>query len=350
MLSSVLKALNNQVWAPIEKALPSGTTTVIVSPDGELSFVSFATLLTSDDRFVGEKYSVSYVASGRDLLREAKAPAGSKTTMRVFANPDFGGIVAAQPVDQKNVVALRSVEMRDLQGISLPSLPGTEKESAELAARAKKSGWQPQTYLGPNATKAELQKVNSPRILHLATHGFFLSEVQLGGQELKPLQRGEEIPKAKFVNPMHRSGLALAGAQRTLQAWAKGEVPPAENDGIVTAEDVGGLKLDGTWLVVLSACDTGGGEARAGEGVMGLRRGFIQAGAQNLLMTLWPISDETTVHIMLDFYDAAFKTGNAPQALADTQRDWLMKLRKERGLLDAVRLAGPFIISSQGKL
>ncbi len=350
MLSSVLKALNNQVWAPIEKALPSGTTTVIVSPDGELSFVSFATLLTSDDRFVGEKYSVSYVASGRDLLREAKAPAGSKTTMRVFANPDFGGIVAAQPVDQKNVVALRSVEMRDLQGISLPSLPGTEKESAELAARAKKSGWQPQTYLGPNATKAELQKVNSPRILHLATHGFFLSEVQLGGQELKPLQRGEEIPKAKFVNPMHRSGLALAGAQRTLQAWAKGEVPPAENDGIVTAEDVGGLKLDGTWLVVLSACDTGGGEARAGEGVMGLRRGFIQAGAQNLLMTLWPISDETTVHIMLDFYDAAFKTGNAPQALADMQRDWLMKLRKERGLLDAVRLAGPFIMSSQGKL
>jgi CHAT domain-containing protein len=66
-------------------------------------------------------------------------------------------------------------------------------------------------------------------------------------------------------------------------------------------------------------------------------------------MTLWPISDETTVQIMLDFYDAALKTGNAPQALADTERDWLVKLRKERGLLDAVRLAGPFIMSSQGK-
>ena len=148
---------------------------------------------------------------------------------------------------------------------------------------------------------------------------------------------------------MNRSGLALAGAQKTLQAWAKGEVPPIENDGIVTAEDVGGLKLDSTWLVVLSACDTGSGEAKAGEGVMGLRRGFIQAGAQNLLMTLWPISDETTVQIMLDFYDAAFKSGNAPQALADTQRDWLVKLRKEHGLLEAVRLAGPFIMSSQGK-
>ena len=126
-------------------------------------------------------------------------------------------------------------------------------------------------------------------------------------------------------------------------------MPPTENDGIVTAEEVGGLKLEGTQLVVLSACETGSGEARAGEGVMGLRRGFIQAGAKNLLMTLWPISDETTVKIMLDFYDAADKSHNAPQALADVQRDWLVKLRKERGLLAAVNLAGPFIMSSQGK-
>src|SRR4029077_11161209 len=122
-----------------------------------------------------------------------------------------------------------------------------------------------------------------------------------------------------------------------------------ENDGIVTAEEVGGLKLDGTWLVVLSACDTGGGEAKGGDGAWGLRRGLFKAGAQNLLMTLGPISDETTVQIMLDFYDTAFKSGDAPQALADTERDWLVKLRKERGLLPAVQLAGPFIMSSQGK-
>jgi CHAT domain-containing protein len=137
--------------------------------------------------------------------------------------------------------------------------------------------------------------------------------------------------------------------QRACYRRQRGEVLPTENDGIVTAEEAGGLKLDGTWLVVLSACETGSGEARAGEGVMGLRRGFIPAGAQNLLLTLWPISDETTVQIMLDFYDAAFKSGNAPQALADVSRDWLVKLRKERGLLDANRLAGPFIMTSQGK-
>ena len=148
---------------------------------------------------------------------------------------------------------------------------------------------------------------------------------------------------------MHRSGLALAGAQTTIEAWKREEVPPVENDGILTAEDVSTLDLEGTWLVTLSACDTGAGEARAGEGVMGLRRGFIQAGAQNLLMTLWPMSDEVTVQIMSDFYEAAHNSGNAPEALAKVQRDWLVKLRKEQGLASAVNLAGPFIMSSQGK-
>jgi CHAT domain-containing protein len=152
-----------------------------------------------------------------------------------------------------------------------------------------------------------------------------------------------------FKNPMHRGGLALAGAQTTLEAWKAGEVPPVENDGILTVEDVAALDLKGTWLVTLSACDTGSGEAKAGEGVMGLRRGFMQAGAQNLLMTLWPISDKFTVRIMSDFYEAAHKSGNAPEALAKIQRSWLVNLRNEQGLSSAVNLAGPFIMSSQGR-
>jgi CHAT domain-containing protein/tetratricopeptide (TPR) repeat protein len=346
-LSTVLKKLHEQLWAPLERALPEGTATVIVSPDAELSFISFATLLTPAGRFVCEKYFVRYAASGRDLLREAKPTAVPTTTMRVFANPDFALSNAVEAAAKTNEVGLRSVEMRDLQCISLPNLPGTEKESVALEELAKKSGWQAQANLGPNATEAEMRKVNSPRILHLATHGFFLPESGVGVS--KRTGDAADIPEGKLVNPMHRNGLAMTGAQHTLQAWAKGEVPPIENDGIVTAEEVGGLKLDGTWLVTLSACDTGSGEARTGEGVLGLRRGFIQSGAQNLLMTLWPISDGTTVQIMLDFYDAAFKSGNAPRALANTQRDWLVKLRNERGLLAAVQLAGPFIISSQGK-
>jgi tetratricopeptide (TPR) repeat protein len=346
-MSTLLRALHDQVWAPIEKILPNDSKTIIVSPDSELSFISFATLLMADNRFLSEKYSIRYVASGRDLLRETKPEPSPTTTMRIFANPDFAGGTGAPAQQNTNAVALRSVETRDLENLSLPNLPGTEKESAALEARAKQSGWQPEVILGANATEAELRKTNSPRILHLATHGFFLPEKRAA--VLPNTRSTTEVYKGKLVNPMQRSGLALTGAQGTFQSWMRGEVPDPENDGIVTAEEVGGLKLDGTWLVALSACDTGSGEAKAGEGVMGLRRGFIQSGSRNLLMTLWPISDETTVQIMTDFYDTAFKTNDAPQALADAQRDWLVKLRKEKGLLAAVRLAGPFIMSSQGR-
>ena len=203
------------------------------------------------------------------------------------------------------------------------------------------------------ATKVALLKIHSPYILHLATHGFFAKEDPTATQTESEvsLNDRQSVTKSKFFkNPMHRSGLALAGAQTTIEAWKRDEVPPVENDGILTAEDVSSLDLQGTWLVTLSACDTGSGEARAGEGVMGLRRGFIQAGAQNLLMTLWPISDEVTVQIMSDFYEAAHTSGNAPEALAKVQRDWLVKLSKEQGLASAVNLAGPFIMSSQGSL
>src|SRR4029077_3939134 len=119
--------------------------------------------------------------------------------------------------NRETVVALRSVEMRDLQSISLPPLPGT---AAEAAALEKRFGGSAKVFLGPNATKAELRQVNSPHTLHLATHGFFLPEIELGKPNNVP-GREEEIPKGKLVNPMHRSGVALAGAQRTLEAWSR---------------------------------------------------------------------------------------------------------------------------------
>ena len=243
--------------------------------------------------------------------------------------------------------------MRDLQSIAFDPLPGTAKEAAALEEQGGKAV---KVFLGSKATEVELSQVRSPRVLHLATHGFFLPEIELGKQT-NPRQQPSEIPKAELKNPMYRSGLALAGAQRTLRAWSGGEPPPMENDGVVTAEEVGGLKLNGTWLVVLSACDTGLGEARAGEGVMGLRRGFIQAGAQNLLMTLWPVLDQFPVKMLVSgdpaagiegFYAAADRTRNAPEALAEVQRSWLVRLRKS-SLTAAVGLAGPFIMSSQGK-
>jgi tetratricopeptide (TPR) repeat protein len=350
-LSANLQALYEALWAPIGQALPSQTKRIIISPDGQLNFISFATLLTKDKEFLAQAYNVQYVASGRDLLRELK-PSTTREVV-LFANPDFG--LASIPMLVKadnrssdpSSKSIRGSEKRDVEDWSFESLTGTQKERDELIKKFAGWGWTPTDFTAKEATKEALLKIHSPYILHLATHGFFAKE---DPTQPDPSMGRQGVTKSKFFkNPMHRSGLALAGAQTTIEAWQREEVPPVENDGILTAEDVSTLDLQGTWLVTLSACDTGSGQARAGEGVMGLRRGFIQAGAQHLLMTLWPISDEVTVQIMSDFYEDAHKSGNAPEALAKVQRDWLLKLRTERGLAQAVNLAGPFIMSSQGK-
>ena len=248
--------------------------------------------------------------------------------------------------------SIRGAEKRDIEDWSFGSLDGTQKERDELIKKFLGWGWTPTDFTKKKATKEALLKIHSPYILHLATHGFFAKEdpTSANTESESPLNDRQSVTKSKFFkNPMHRSGLALAGANTTIAAWKRGEAPSIEEDGILTAEDVSTLDLKGTWLVTLSACDTGSGEARAGEGVMGLRRGFVEAGAQNLLMTLWPISDEFTVQIMSDFYEAAHTSRNAPEALAEVQRKWLVKLRTEKGLAEAVNLAGPFIMSSQGK-
>jgi len=353
-LSANLQALFEALWAPIGRALPSQTKRVIISPDVELNFISFATLLTKDKQFLAEKYDVQYVASGRDLLRELK-PSTAKEVV-LFANPDFGlsstTMLAKADDDPSGAGSklIRGTEKRDIEDWSFENLAGTQEESDELNKKFAGWGWTLTNFTKEKATKEALLKIHSPYILHLATHGFFAKEDPSATQTDALPDDRHGVTKSKFFkNPMHRSGLALAGAQTTIKAWKRDEVPPVENDGILTAEDVSTLDLQGTWLVTLSACDTGSGETRAGEGVMGLRRGFIQAGAQNLLMTLWPISDAVTVQIMCDFYEAAHRRGNAPEALAEVQRDWLVKLRARKGLAQAVNLAGPFIMSSQGK-
>lgn len=356
--AAVLRELAKQVWDPVEKALPARTHTVIISPDAELNFVSFATLLTKDGEFLCQQYSLRYVASGRDLLREV-APRPSKLTLHGYANPQFDWKTSGSNVQEAEVrVTSRIIELKDFCDLfQLSPLPGTEMEAKGLIANSKAFGFQETTMkLGADATETDLNNVRSPPILHLATHGFFLPEIQLETDDTVAASmledRGNRVGghRGKILkNPMYRSGLALAGAQTTLRSWGRGEAPPAQSDGIVTAEEVGGLKLSGTWLTVLSACSTGTGEAKAGEGVLGLRRGFVQAGTQNLLMTLWPVADQETAQFMIEFYAVLHREGNAPKALDTVQRDWLIRLRKEKGLVYAVNRAGPFIMSSTGK-
>ena len=264
-LSANLQALYEALWAPIGQALPSQIKRIIISPDGELNFISFATLLTKDKQFLAQTYDVQYVASGRDLLREPK-PSTTKEVV-LFANPDFdlaSTAMLAKADNGSGSKSIRGSERRDVEDWSFESLTGTQKESDNLIKEFAGWGWTPSDFTKKEATKEALLKIHSPYIMHLATHGFFAKEDATNANtELEsPSNDQQRVTKSKFFkNPMHRSGLALAGAQTTIDAWKHDEVPPVENDGILTAEDVSTLDLKGTWLVTLSACDTGSGRS-----------------------------------------------------------------------------------------
>ncbi len=167
-------------------------------------------------------------------------------------------------------------------------------------------------WLDATALEGRLKTAcRSPRILHLATHGFFLPDQQRDlnregrglGFDFGEFSGGQDglgrLSGPMMENPMLRSGLALAGAN----TWLKAGNPPEEaEDGLLTAEDVTGLDLLATELVVLSACETGLGQVHVGEGVFGLRRAFVLAGAKTLVMSLWKVPDEPTRELMEDFY------------------------------------------------
>ena len=268
--------------------------------------------------------------------------------------------------------SIHFVDRQDLEGLRLPPLPGTLKEAALVEAQIKKLNLPVRTLGGAGASEMQLAAIPSPRILHLATHAFALpnnsaaaatvrrssspiefargpsSERTALGDGSSPESDGSLAKPAMLRNPVHRSGVVLAGGQMTLKAWDKGEIPHPMNDGILTSDEVGTLKLQGTELVVLSACDARVGAAGSGEEVLALRRGFVQAGAENLLMTLWPVGDAGPAEMLAGFYERFQHTGNAAQALAEVQRESLVKLRKAHGLEAAVRMAGSFVLSVQG--
>lgn len=340
-LEKALQALHVQIWQPITSALPSSgkITRLLLSPDGDLNFVSFAALIEPGGQFLGERYFISYIASGRDLLRRMKSVPHREVA--VFANPDFSG--AGKP---------------DLRAWPFNTLEGTHTELDQLKQHAGTWGWKITPFEAAAATEERLRSLDPPYILHLATHGYSSSqgEAETSGIKVRGVQGTKALlnfpppPSDSADNPMLWSGVALAGAQATVEARLRGAPTVApENDGLLTAQEAGALRLDGTRLVTLSACSTGLGEVRSGEGVLGLRRGFARAGARNILMTLWPIEDGLTVTFMTQFYNRLHERGSATQALAEVQREWLVRLRREVGLHAAVNIAAPFLISFQGE-
>jgi CHAT domain-containing protein len=191
-----------------------------------------------------------------------------------------------------------------MRGFRFSKLPGTREEAEAIYGLY--GGNRAELYTGREALEEILRSRGAPEVLHLATHGFFLKDLDLAGLADDSPERGIQqvtmAPKkkgkrVKMENPLLRSGIALAGANTALETGDAGR-----SDGIVTAEKILGLRLRGTDMVVLSACDTGLGEVKAGEGVYGLRRAFTQAGTRGLVMSMWSVPDRETRELMVEFY------------------------------------------------
>ena len=352
-----LETLDRQLIQPIVPSL-DGLDTILISPDGALSGLSFAVLLDANGSFLCERWKIGFVSSSRDLLRAESLPADGGS-IAILADPDFA---RSRTTDaEKGRLASRSVTFDTATLPELSPLPGTRREMEIIDRKASEIGFQVDTFA---AEKAEESVVSgwqtSPDILHFATHGLILPPS--GAVSLHAGEHEASIDSASRVslhgstsagsadNALRRSMLALAGANATFSEWAKGNAPDSASDGLLSAAEVATLPLGNTSLAVLSACDTGSGQALSGEGVFGLRRGFLTAGVDHLMMTFWPIADEQTVEVMAEFYDSALSGTHPVDALQRAQRSALQKWRNEFGLGAAVYLAGPFAMSTSGPL
>ncbi len=283
------RTVDEAIMRPVRE-LAGDATHLLVSPDGALNLVPFGALIDERGRYLVERYSFTYLTTGRDLLRMQVSRA-SRSTPLIVANPAFGQAATAQQAPaaggSQNAGRRRSVTVAGTRSeMYFAPLGGTALEAHTIRMLYPDA----RSLSGVHATESAIKGVAAPRILHIATHGFFLQATPAGdGRRAGPASSAE----ISSDNPLLRSGLALARAN------LHGE---GDDDGILTALEATGLNLWGTKLVVLSACDTGLGEVRNGEGVYGLRRAFVLAGAESLVMSLWPVSDYSTRRVMTAFY------------------------------------------------
>jgi CHAT domain-containing protein len=291
------RTLHQDLIASIQTSL-TNVERIIVSPDGALNLFPFAALVGTDDEYVVEHVPISYVTSGRDLLRMDHRIAEEARTLAppiIVADPLFRGTGSPPGGLADQARTTRTFDARVLdQTLRFTPLPGTAQEANALARVLPEA----RVYMGATANEAMLKQLSAPTILHIATHGFFR-------------QPRSPAPALDREDAMVRSGLALAGANR--RSSGGGE------DGLLTALEVAGLDLWGTRMVVLSACETGLGDARNGEGVYGLRRALVLAGSESQVISLWKVSDSATRDLMIGFYQRLHAGEGRAEALRNAQ-------------------------------
>jgi CHAT domain-containing protein len=273
--------LRQEVWDPL---LPHVSTAkrVFVVPDGALHLVGFAALPTTAARYLVETGPlIHYLSTERDLVRSNGPPAG--VGLLALGSPAYDQLGPAPSRPDGAFRGSRS-DCEDFQSMRFEPLPASLGEVDTVVRLWNQAQAGTRRLIGAAATEAAFKaQAAGHRVLHLATHGFFL------GERCRPNAHGA---------PLVLSGLILAGANQRHVASAEQE------DGVLTAEEVAALDLRGLEWAVLSGCDTGLGEIRVGEGVFGLRRAFQVAGAGTVIMSLWTVGDQTTAQWMAQLYES----------------------------------------------
>jgi CHAT domain-containing protein len=304
------------------------TRRLFLSPDGHLALVPFAAL-HDGEQFLVEAFDFTYLTSGKELLPRPRETA-SATSVAILADPDFNAPLPPpapataeasarvdRPASIERIFSLQSEGQAPRAGASIP-LPGTRKEAEAIQRLLPRA----QLFLGPRATKERLLHLPTPGILHLATHGFFLEDAPAPARSRAIAQFGtvgEEPLAARPPDPLLRSGLLFAGANARAPASSSASQSPLDS-ALATALELTSLNLWGTQLVVLSACDTGRGDVKRGQGVYGLRRAFVVAGAETVVMSLWKVNDQTTSELMEAYYRNLLAGQGRAAALREAMR------------------------------
>jgi CHAT domain-containing protein len=286
----------DQYWATIEPAL-AGKKVIYISPDGTYNQLNLNTLKKPGADYVINRYDLVIIGNSKDMIAlKAKKAKVLKKNATLLGFPDYG------PGD-------------------IVVLPGTKIELDGVSKVLKASGYQVKQFMQKTATETNLKSIKGPTLMHIATHGYFLKDVENTGSAF-----GISLENAND-NPLLRSGLMLAGAGTT----ASGKRMPnleSNDNGILTAYEAMNLNLEGTDLIILSACETGLGDIKAGEGVYGLQRAFLVAGADALIMSLWKVDDAATQQLMQSFYSNWIKLGNKQKAFKQAQLQLMAKYKE----------------------
>lgn len=274
--------------------------TIYLSPDGIYNNINLLSLYNSEkESYVLELNDIRIVSGARGfILNKVNNLIDNYADNAVLVgNPKFN-LEDSDFSTNEIVSSQRDFNISEFDSLSrngIMPLPGTFKEVNAIKNLLVKNNWNVDLLEGVNASEKLLKDIKSPRILHISTHGFFLSKEQSLNHfsNLKSSNNSSNF----LDNPLSRSGLLLSGAQNTIL----GKQKTFEN-GILTALEARELNLLNTELVVLSACETGLGEHVSGQGVYGLQRSMIEAGADNVIMSLWKVDDNATQILMNSFY------------------------------------------------